>query len=1172
MMMHDTDIRTAIANGLAASIGSDWPASAAALLHTLGYRSERLLDEQSGDAGDFIRQLPAPTPGAASERTFQANAQSLHIVSQITDDEIRAAMLPRPPDAAGFDTGNIRSFMFVAVELRGNAYARGEYAAFTREINKRWQIPTVVLFRTAANLVTLAFVHRRPHRRDPERDVLGSVFLIREINPANPHRADLDSLADLSLRKRLDWLEIYHRPRNFDGLLAAWLKALDTEELNRKFYRELFQWFERAVDVARFPDGQARTLEPEWHVIRLITRLMFVWFIKEKGLVAEELFVESQVRQLLKNYDRADGDSYYRAVLQNLFFATLNTPLADRGFSAGGNSAHRVFSRYRYRREMADPDGLTALFGKTPFINGGLFDCLDSVVATRDGGYRIDCFSDNHAHRQLLSIPNRLFFNDPHDNGADDNDPDDNEADDNDADDDGADDAGADAGIGLIDLFNRYQFTVEENTPAEQEVALDPELLGKVFENLLAAVNPETRENARKQTGSYYTPRAVVDYMVDEALTATLSQKAFPDDGDYTLWQDRLRYLLDYDDAPADANTPFLLDERKAIVRAIAQTRVLDPAVGSGAFPMGILHKLTLALRRLDADNSIWASIQREQARARADAAFDTDDRAARDAELDEISDIFERYRDSDFGRKLYLIQNSIYGVDIQSIATQIAKLRFFISLAIEQKASNDAADNYGIKPLPNLETRFVAADTLLPLDKPAQMALGQTDAVERLRRELAANREQYFHANNRDAKKRRRDDDQDLRQQLADALQDDGFPAGSARQIIAWEPFDQSANPAEWFDAEYMFGVTDGFDVVISNPPYGITVKDRRSAAIGHNDSYTNFMGLAVDLAPNGIMAFITPTSWETGERFRKFRQYLFSKMALQSVLNLPYDVFDTPYVDTAITIAAIGQPPPSQFRLATLDKRAELDLTQIADYMTTADWSAVSSDPGLRVPLLDWAADLFGRVGAKATPLGKITSSKRGIEAYQFDILSNQEAGASPFFGGQVHRYAIQQSPNDNYVVVSERDSSYHKGLRIWTRRIVNRANRLMSALTCDDFVVKKDIYVTKPNFDDVPKMTALLAILNSSLMSFLYLSRSTAAVKDDFRQVTLSGLRELPIIFPDATAMSELAQLVASREKQAGDIADLERRIDAIIYDTYGVTEAEQDAIAEWLGRSG
>ena len=96
--------------------------------------------------------------------------------------------------------------------------------------------------------------------------------------------------------------------------------------------------------------------------------------------------------------------------------------------------------------------------------------------------------------------------------------------------------------------------------------------------------------------------------------------------------------------------------------------------------------------------------------------------------------------------------------------------------------------------------------------------------------------------------------------------------------------------------------------------------------------------------------------------------------------------------------------------------------------------------------------------------------------------------------------------------------------------------------------------------------------MAILNSSLMSFLYLSRSTAAVKDDFRQVTLAGLRELPIIFPDEIEMTELAQLVESRENRNGDNADLERRIDAIIYRAYGVTEPEQEAIEEWLARSG
>ena len=351
-------------------------------------------------------------------------------------------------------------------------------------------------------------------------------------------------------------------------------------------------------------------------------------------------------------------------------------------------TTHRDFTRYRYKSEIADPDGLLALFEQTPFINGGLFDCLDSFESTSRKGYRIDCFSDVKSQRRGYSIPNALFF------------------------------AEEDKAPGLITLFERYKFTVEENTPAEQEVALDPELLGKVFENLLAAYNPETRETARKQTGSYYTPREVVDYMVDEALVAALAQRASPK-GDTKGWEGKLRRLLAYldeDGSEAENDWGGVTDvERDSLVGAIAGLKVLDPAVGSGAFPMAVLHKLTLALRRLDPRNERWEQLQRQHAGRRSEAAFGTDDQQERDEELKEISATFERYRDSDFGRKLYLIQNSIYGVDIQPVATQIAKLRFFISLAIDQET--DDSENYGIKPLPNLETRFVAADTLIRLN-----------------------------------------------------------------------------------------------------------------------------------------------------------------------------------------------------------------------------------------------------------------------------------------------------------------------------------------------------------------------------------------------------------------------------------------------------------------------
>ena len=874
--------RERIAGSLSRMTGVPFEQAAEDLLDTLGYRSDRTLQDQSGRPSDFAAEFPADNPGTKSEQDFLEHAASARLVFQLSDSEIRASASQQGVllETGDFDRGHSRSFFFVAVELKGSGYSRTRYVSFTREINKRFLAPTIVLFRTGDGLLSLAFAHRRQHKRDSGRDVLGKVSLVREIDPTKAHRAHLDILAELSLADRVGWMDDHAKQRDFGGLLAAWLATLDTQELNKRFYRELFTWFERAVKKAKFPTGEAKVLDAEEHVIRLITRLLFTWFMKEKGLVSGNLFVEKRVRRLLTGYDRESGDSYYRAVLQNLFFATLNTEIGKRRFSAGSNTTYREFSRYRFKKEMSDPNSLLALFERTPFINGGLFDCLDTEESKTYGGYRIDCFSD--VDYKLVSIPNRLFF---------------------------------DPG-GLIALFDRYKFTVEENTPAEQEVALDPELLGSVFENLLAAYNPETRETARKQTGSYYTPRPVVDYMVDEALVEALAEKvrptprpvrrsrddgtpspAIPDDQDKKFWRERLRYLLDYEDAFDDANELFDSDETGGLVQAISGIRVLDPAVGSGAFPMGVLHKLTLALRRLDPDNQSWEGLQKELAGDRAAAAFGTRDQRERDAELAEISDTFERYRDSDFGRKLYLVQNSIFGVDIQPVACQIAKLRFFISLAIEQEP-DPGQDNFGVKPLPNLETRFVAANTLLGLGEPIQIPLGGQNRLTELNDRLRENRERHFHAGARREKLKIRDDDKRLRGLLEEELVKVGMDKSDARKVSDWDPYDQNAS-AGWFDPEYMFGVTEGFDVVIGNPPYRQVRKGEHSPIQfpysegkdkGKQNLYKLFVEQSYNLTKNGGLAtLIVQSSLMCDFSSAATRQLLLERTRLRHVIEFP-------------------------------------------------------------------------------------------------------------------------------------------------------------------------------------------------------------------------------------------------------------------------------------------
>ena len=557
---------------------------------------------------------------------------------------------------------------------------------------------------------------------------------------------------------------------------------------------------------------------------------------------------------------------------------------------------------------MSDSGALCKFFDQTPFINGGLFDCLDSEEATGDGGYRIDCFSDNPSHRNLLSIPNRLFFDDK----------------------------------GLIPLFNHYKFTVEENTPAEREVALDPELLGKVFENLLAAVNPETRETARKQTGSYYTPRPVVDYMVDETLVETLAAKTQPADGDGEFWRERLHYLLDFE----DANEFFDADETNSLVRAISEIKILDPAVGSGAFPMGVLHKLTLALRLLDPENREWEKLQKELAGQRATAAFDTRGQRERDAELKEISDTFERYRDSDFGRKLYLIQNSIFGVDIQPIACQIAKLRFFISLVIEQESNGNKDDNFGIQPLPNLETRFVAANTLLGLGE----RMLSSKKVQELERELHENRERHFHATNRRAKLRCRTRDEELRNALAEELRQIGMPAAAADKIARWNPYDQNAK-ADWFDAEYMFGVADGFEVVIGNPPYiqlqkngGVLRRLYKDAGyetfVSTGDIYQLFYERGVNLLKQstGYICFISSNQWMRVDSGRVLRQFIENQNPIRLV-NLGAGVFDNVTVNTCILMVN---------RSSNANVLQASDMRSATQQFPPTEWTHISPESG--------------------------------------------------------------------------------------------------------------------------------------------------------------------------------------------------------------------------------
>ena len=521
--------------------------------------------------------------------------------------------------------------------------------------------------------------------------------------------------------------------------------------------------------------------------------------------------------------DQSTGSEYYLAILQNLFFATLNQEMDARRFKVESSvHPHPDFSIknvYRHAALFKDKNAAAGLFRDVPFLNGGLFECLDE----EEQKTLIDGFSDKKSKQP--TVPNLLFFQEERTIF---------EA------------LNEDYGTknkkyevrGLIHILQDYKFTIAENTPLEEEVALDPELLGRIFENLLASYNPETKTTARKQTGSFYTPREIVQYMVDESLLAYLTNKlteghagslelgktqiglfggqpnkkgqiALEASPNASHWQGRepeldqkLRLLF------AETGHNLFTDEQdlNALINALDACKILDPACGSGAFPMGILHRMVGLLHRLDPQNTRWKNRQLQK-------AAQIDDANSRHKATEAIERAFSR-NGLDYGRKLYLIEYCIYGVDIQPIAVQIAKLRFFISLIADQN-TDDTQENRGILALPNLETKFVAANTLIGLEN-ANLA---KMAVEDLLKERESLRHDIFSADRYADKKSYRKKDEKLRAQIKATL-DTLHMGGQSEQLADWNPFDQNAS-APFFDPQWMFGIDKGFDVVIGNPPY---------------------------------------------------------------------------------------------------------------------------------------------------------------------------------------------------------------------------------------------------------------------------------------------------------------------------------------------------------------
>jgi adenine-specific DNA-methyltransferase len=952
--------------------------AALALLSTLGYESSRVIQI------DSLEDLPNTTP----LENEKPEIKSLQGLFQLTTDEVRSSGQSKLFQAGQFENSIIESYVFIALELTKPEYNRAKLAEITRGLNKAFTIPVFIIFKHGTS-ISLSVTRRRTNKRDQNKDVLEKVTIIKDIALTNPHRAHLDILEDLHLPSLLAGKVI----TEFVELERMWAKVLDISALNDRFYKELSGWFYWALDYknVQFPNEKNKdssTDERQKNLIRFITRLIFTWFLKEKNLVPEKLFEPKQLANILKKFvPLEENDStYYQSILQNLFFATLNTEMGlddhgqpHRHFKSDtpsrSNTGYMVHNLYRYQSSFVDSSQAVQDFGTVPFLNGGLFECLDREknLETNEKEIRIDGFSDDPKKR--ASIPNILFFSESQ-----------------------TADLSAFLGTkyknakvrGILEILKGYKFTVTENTPIEEEVALDPELLGKVFENLLAAYNPETLETARKQTGSFYTPRDVVDFMVDESLIAYLHQALtggqpivtgvntgeqppmlMPENdpsllltpniqaGDTDPLEQKLRRLFSYS---TDYKPEFSSADIQKLVTAIDNAKILDPACGSGAFPMGVLQKLVFVLGRLDPQNKRWKEQQRERSigekilelKADMKTAQQLNDQEIRNQaiaglenRLLEIERAFDKdSTDLDYARKLFLIENCIYGVDIQPIAVQIAKLRCFISLVIDQKESAEKP-NRGILPLPNLETKFVAANSLMPLGD--QMPLVPPEVIA-LENELEEIRHEHFRAKNFNKKKELRKQDAQTRRQIAGLLEQSGYAKESARRMAAFDPYNQNTS-APFFDPHWMFGHT-GFDIIIGNPPYvrHEKIKDQKPEllkAYGKQffsstaDLYVYFFKRGLDvLNSGGILSYICSNKYFRSGYGANLRQHLLEKTRVRQII----DFGDAP-VFTAIAYPSIlvvqNQKPVKSDTMRVLSWNQTDDINSFREIVETQSFA---------------------------------------------------------------------------------------------------------------------------------------------------------------------------------------------------------------------------------------
>jgi hypothetical protein len=467
--------------------------------------------------------------------------------------------------------------------------------------------------------------------------------------------------------------------------------------------------------------------------------------------------------------------------------------------------------------------------------------------------------------------------------------------------------------------------------------------------------------------------------MVDEALIQYLKSKT-------DIEETALRELLDYN----IEETGFDKTQKLAVLKALDEIKVLDPACGSGAFPIGILQKMLLILQKVDPESIEWVILQLDR----------IPNKLVREALEKKLMDENWQYK-----HKMGIIQNAIYGVDIQPIAIEISKLRLFLSLIVDETVI-EAKANKNIHPLPNLSFKFVCANSLIGLGEKKETLLRYKNYIERFDNIRA----RYFHAHSVKDKELIQIDFAAVQYDLTATYL---LPAYSQTSILNepeekpltmnkdrayilklldWNPFEDKVS--SWFDPSWMFGIKDGFDIVIGNPPYIQLQKafdDKRKFADLYKDCkyqsfertgdiYCLFYERGIELlSPGGVLCYITSNKWMRANYGKSLRQYLADNTQARIMIDFGgFKVFDSATVDTNILLtqnSAPGKPQGSACSIQADFHKGDSITKYVAEHgiplpVFSAESWIISDDSAQQLkakierigtPLKDWDVSIY-------------------------------------------------------------------------------------------------------------------------------------------------------------------------------------------------------------------